>query len=146
MSGRPSCTRRSRIGKSLRTNSTSYGSVAVMLFTPFTSGTSSRGLGVALVALGLEPVGKLAAALLDDPAVDEHVHEVGLDVAQDPGVVRDEENAAIGLRGEPVHALGDDPQCVDVETGVGLVEDRELGVEQFELQDLVPLLLAAREA
>src|SRR5450432_2602236 len=102
MSGRPSCTRRSRIGKSLRTNSTSYASVSVMR-----SSTSSRGLGVTLVALGLEPVGKLAAALFNDPAVDEHMHEVGLDVAQDAGVVRDKQDAAVSLRTEPVHAFGD---------------------------------------
>ena len=48
---------------------------------------------ISLVALGLEPVGQLRAALLDDPAVDEDVDEVRLDVAQDPRVVRDEQDA-----------------------------------------------------
>ncbi len=37
-------------------------------------------------------------------------------------------------------------QRVDVEAGVGLVEDRELGLEHRHLQDLEALLLAAREA
>ena len=46
----------------------------------------------------------------------------------------------------PVDALGDDAQRVDVEAGVGLVEDGDLRLEQLELQDLVALLLAAGEA
>ena len=50
------------------------------------------------------------------------------------------------LGAHPVDALGHDPQRVDVEAGVGLVEDRDLRLEQLELQDLVPLLLAAGEA
>ena len=37
-------------------------------------------------------------------------------------------------------------QGVDVEPGVGLVEDRERGLEHRHLEDLVALLLAAREA
>src|SRR5690606_32772825 len=51
---------------------------------------------VGLVALGLELVGEFGAAFLGDPAVDEDVHEVGLDVPQDTGVVRDEQEAAVG--------------------------------------------------
>src|SRR4051794_12435761 len=106
----------------------------------------ARGAGEAVVALVLELVGELLAALLDDPAVHEDVHEVGLDVAQDPGVVRDEQDADLAGRADPVDALRDDPERVDVEPGVGLVEDRHLRLEQLQLQDLVPLLLAAREA
>ena len=37
-------------------------------------------------------------------------------------------------------------QRVDVQAGVGLVEDRDLRLEQLQLQDLVALLLAAGEA
>ena len=80
----------------------------------------------AVVALGLEAVGQLGAALLGDPAVDEDVDEVGLDVAQDARVVRDEQDADAGALLGAVDALGDDPQRVDVEAGVGLVEDRDL--------------------
>ena len=43
-------------------------------------------------------------------------------------------------------ALGDRAQGVDVEAGVGLVEDGQLGLEDGHLQDLVALLLAAGEA
>ena len=45
--------------------------------------------------------------------------------------------------GDPV---GDDAQRVDVEAGVGLVEDRDVGFEERHLEDLVALLLATREA
>jgi hypothetical protein len=37
-------------------------------------------------------------------------------------------------------------QRIDVEAGIGLVEQRELRLEHGHLQDLVALLLAAREA
>ena len=70
----------------------------------------------------------------------------GLDVAQDAGVVRDQQHAAVLGFGVAVDALADHPQRVDVQAGVGLVEDRDLGLEQRELQDLVALLLAAGEA
>jgi hypothetical protein len=41
--------------------------------------------------------------------------------------------------------LGHNPQRVDVEARVGLVEDRQHRLEHRHLEDLVPLLLAARE-
>ena len=97
-----------------------------------------------LVAGCLELLGELRAALLDDPAADEHVHEVGLDVVEDPLVVRDHERAHVGAD-ELLHAAGDDLQRVDVEAGVGLVEHRDLRAQHRHLQDLDPLLLAARE-
>ena len=54
---------------------------------------------------------------------------------------------AVALAGaEPVDPLGHHLQRVDVQAGVGLVQDRDLRVEQLELQDLVPLLLPAGEA
>ena len=43
-------------------------------------------------------------------------------------------------------SLGDDAQRVDVEAGIGLVEDREFGFEDRHLHDLVALLLAAGES
>ncbi len=44
------------------------------------------------------------------------------------------------------HTFAHDPQRVDVEAGVGLVEDGQVGLEHRHLQDLGPLLLAAAEA
>ena len=60
--------------------------------------------------------------------------------------MRDQQDALALLRAEPVDALGDDLERVDVEAGVGLVEHRDLRVEQLELGDLVALLLATGEA
>ena len=45
-----------------------------------------------------------------------------------------------------VDAIGDHAERVDVEAGVGLVEDGEVGVEERHLENLVALFLAAGEA
>src|SRR5680860_1582669 len=101
---------------------------------------------IAIVAFVFEAVGQFGATLLGDAAVHEHVHEVRLDVAQDTRVVGDQQDAKAGTLLGPVHALRHDLERVDVEAGVSLVEHRELGLEQFELKDLVALLLASGEA
>src|SRR5690606_32370927 len=95
---------------------------------------------------GLELVGELRATGGDYAAVGEHVDEVRLDVVEDPLVVGDQQDAAIGLALVAVDSLGDDAQGIDVQTGVGLVHDGELRLEQVELQNLVALLLATGEA
>src|ERR1700712_5945877 len=81
-SGTP-CTSRARIGKSLRTASTS----SVM--------SRARGLvhTEAVVPLGLQLRGQLGSAGLGDAAVEEHVHEVGADVVQDARVGGDQQRA-----------------------------------------------------
>ena len=56
----------------------------------------------------------------------------------------DHERAHVGAD-ERVHALGDDPQRVDVEARVGLVEDRDPRLQHRHLEDLDALLLATRE-
>ena len=58
----------------------------------------------------------------------------------------DEEEAGVRLVVEAVDALGDDAQGVDVQAGVGLVQDGEAGTEQLHLEDLEALLLTAGEA
>ena len=98
-----------------------------------------------VVAARLELERKLLAAGLDDAARLHHVHVVGHDVVEQALVVRHQHDRVV-LGGELVDAVGDDPERVDVESGVGLVEDREPGLEQRHLQNLVALLLAAREA
>ena len=75
------------------------------------------------------------------------MHEVGREVVEQALVVGDQQDAELGPVGADLaDALGDDAQGVDVEAGVGLVEDGELGLEDRHLQDLVALLLAAGEA
>src|SRR3954454_20419015 len=112
------------MGKSLRTTSSS-GSKPSITFsfdvTRFGDGrrapfsTADSGPDVLVVALGLELLGQLRAALLGHPAVDEHVHVVRLDVAQDPRVVRDQQDALALLGAEPVDAVRDHLERVDVE-------------------------------
>ena len=97
------------------------------------------------VAALLEQLDQLGAALLDDPPVVHHVHEVGLHQMEDALVVGDDQDPHLGP-GELADALGHGAQGVDVEAGVGLVEDGELGPQHRELEDLHSLLLAAREA
>ena len=70
---------------------------------------------------------------------------VGLDHVEDALVVGDDQDAHVGA-GEAVDAVGDGPQRVDVEAGVGLVEDRHRGAQQRQLEHLHALLLAAGEA
>src|SRR3989454_8322032 len=72
------------------------------------------------------------------------MHDVGFDVREDPVRVLHEHRGVVGSP-QLVHGLGDGFQRVDVESGIGLVEDRELGIEHRELQDLVALLLPTRE-
>src|SRR5450759_2937185 len=96
-----------------------------------------------VVTLVLQAVCELRPALLDDPALDEHMDEVRLDVAQDPRVVGNQQYADVAARRNPVDALGDNFERIDIEPGVGLVEDGHLRVQQLHLEDLVALLLAA---
>lgn len=60
--------------------------------------------------------------------------------------MRDHEQRAAAGVAVGLDALRDDGERVDVEPGVGLVEDGELGLEEQELEHLDLLLLAAREA
>ena len=55
-------------------------------------------------------------------------------------------DAHVRVLGDGVDAVGDGVQRVDVEARVGLVEHRELGLLERELEDLHALLLAAGEA
>src|SRR2546430_17124870 len=73
------------------------------------------------------------------------MHQVGLDMREDPVVMRHENRGVVGSA-QLVDRLRHGLQGVDVETRIGLVEDRELGIEDRELQDLVALLLATRKA
>ena len=97
------------------------------------------------VAAPLQLGGERLVAGLDDAAVLQHVHPVGLDIVEQPLVMRDHDDRAVG-RAQLVDALATMPQRVDVEAAVGLVEDREPRLQHRHLEDFVALLLAAREA
>ena len=83
---------------------------------------------------------ELRAAGHDDHAVHHDVHVVGLDVVEEPLVVRDHEGAESRIP-QLVHAVRDDLEAVDVQSGIRFVEDRDLWLEHGQLQDLCPLLL-----
>ena len=57
----------------------------------------------------------------------------------------DEHHGPVPLGRVAVHAISNDAQGVDVETGIGLVEDGGPGVEKLQLGDLVAFLLTTRE-
>src|SRR5690606_17809188 len=85
------------------------------------------------------------AARLDDAPVQKDVDVVGLEVTEDPLVVRDAEDAEVwALQG--VDAPRHDAQGVDIEPRIGLVQDGDVRLQHRHLQDLGPLLLAAGEA
>src|SRR6185503_13569788 len=97
------------------------------------------------VALVLEAERQILAAALHDPALGEDMHEVGGDVVEQALVVRDQQDAELRVE-HCVDTLGDDPQGIDVEAGVRLIEDRDLRLENRHLEHLQTLLLAAAEA
>ncbi len=99
-----------------------------------------------VIALALQPFDQLDAALQHDSAVHQDVHELGLHVVEDPLVVGDDQRAEALLVVQTLDTLGDGAQRVDVETRIGLVEDRHVGSQHRHLQDLRALLLAAGEA
>ena len=67
---------------------------------------------------------RVRAAGLHDAALGHDVHDVGLDVVEQALVVGDDQEAAV-RRPQRVDAVGDDAQGVDVEAGIGLVEEAE---------------------
>ena len=88
----------------------------------------------------------LGAALGDEVAADHDVRAVDVDALEDARVVRDDEKRPSALLAVGRDAARDHGQGVDVQAGVRLVEDGELGLQEQQLQHLHLLLLAAREA
>src|SRR5450830_1715480 len=80
-----------------------------------------------LVTLLLQLFGELLAAGSHDSSVCEDVDEIGHQVTEKELVMRDHEHRVL-LAAQGVDAAGHDAQRVDVEAGVGLVEDGQLGV------------------
>src|ERR1700722_1258604 len=104
---------------------------------------ASRPLVLVLrVAVGLELERELLAAGADDASLREHVHDIRHDMVEQALVMGDDDHRAL-RRAQPVDPVRDQLEGVDVEAGIGLVEHRELRLEQRPLQNLVALLLAA---
>src|SRR5690625_901260 len=98
-----------------------------------------------LVAGLLQLRSELGATGLDDLAVSEYVYKVRNDVVEDALVVGNHQDATVGFFLVGIDAVGNDTQCVNVQTRVGLIHDSELWLEQIKLHNLVALLLAAGE-
>src|SRR6266508_6155621 len=107
--------------------------------------TSRRFVPILRVAAGLQLQRQLLAAGAHDAAAREHVHHVRHDVVEQALIVRDHHEGAL-RRAQPVDAVGDDLERVDVEAGIGLIEHAKARLEQRHLQNLVALLLAAGKA
>src|SRR5580765_7906286 len=106
---------------------------------------SRRLAGDEVITAPLELEGERAVAAAGDAAADKHVHIVRHDVLEQPLIVRHQHAGAV-RRALRVHTRGDHLESIDVEAGVGLIEDREPWLEHQHLQDLVALFLAAGEA
>ena len=78
-------------------------------------------------------------------ALDHHVDAVDGEVLEDARVVRDDEHGSVAGLAIGVHAAGDYGESIDVQAGVGLVEDGEFGLQKQQLQHLDLLLFAARK-
>src|SRR5215475_11975158 len=74
-----------------------------------------------VVSLILQLDRHFLAAGFDYPASVEHVDEMRLDVIEQPLVVRDQDDRVIFV-GQLVDAARDDPQRVDVQSVIGLVQ------------------------
>ena len=57
-----------------------------------------------------------------------------------------DDDAAVVRRAQFVHALGHDAHCINIESRIGFVENREFRFEHRHLENLVALLLATAEA
>ena len=81
-------------------------------------------------AAAVDVIDEFRATLFDNLAVDEHVDLVDLELLEDARVVRDDEHGAVTALAVGVHAVADGGKGVDVQAGVGFVQDGELGLQQ----------------
>src|SRR3954467_5243473 len=98
-----------------------------MCFLPLALGARAELLARPLIALVLEFVCQILAAAGHDPAVEHDVHPIGLDVSQDPLIVRDDDRREL-RPAQLVDTFCNHLQRVDVEARVRLVHDGELGL------------------
>src|ERR1700728_988813 len=102
----------------------------------------ARGGFVRGVALVFQFESQFGAAAAGDAAVYEYVNFIRHDVVEQALVVRYDQHSAVGAAHRAV-AFRHNLERVDIEAGVGFVQDRELRLEHSHLQDLVALFLAA---
>ena len=73
------------------------------------------------------------------------MHKVGCDLVEETLIVGDQQSGIV-CRGQLINTTSNDPQRIDIQSGVGFIKDRHHGVEERHLQDFIALLLATGEA
>ena len=72
------------------------------------------------------------------------MHHIGHYMLQQTLVMGDDQRGE-SRRTQRIHPLGHDFQCIDIQPGIGFVQNRQPRLQQRHLQHFVPLLLAARK-
>ena len=73
------------------------------------------------------------------------MHTIGYHIVEEPLIVGNDNNRAVHTA-HRIDAVSDDSQCVDIQTRIALVENCQSRLQQFHLQNFVPLFLATRKA
>src|SRR6185437_6313513 len=97
-----------------------------------------------VIATHLEIEGKLFSAGLDDTAGFHHVHVIRHDIIEQPLVMCHQYDCII-LASKVVHTTCNDPERIDIKTGIGLIKDCQSRFKQCHLQYFVSFLLSARK-
>src|SRR5579863_795347 len=98
-----------------------------------------------VVATSLELEGEASVAAACNAPANQNVYTIRHDVLQQPLIVGHEHDRAFG-RSQRIDAPSHDLERIDVEPGISLIENGEPRLEHQHLQDLVALLLTARES
>ncbi len=100
-----------------------------------------------VITAGFEFESQFLAAALDDAAVHHHMHLIRHDVIEQSLIVRDKEDrfVFVGLV-DFIDAVGDGAEGVDVESGVGFVEEPAKGINQRQQEDFVAFLFTTGKA
>src|SRR5262249_43381420 len=118
--------------------------MSFLSFTPtmigilFSSTSLSSRVVQPAISLLFEFVSKLLASRLDDPSTGKNVQKVGKDVVQQPLIMCHEDDRAI-LAAQGVASARHHLERVDVQTRVGLIQNRKRGLEHRHLKNLVAL-------
>src|SRR5690606_30128911 len=80
-----------------------------------------------------------------DTAIRQHVNVIGHNVVEQALIVSDYDKAAVGIA-HGVNTLSHHLQCIDIQTGVGFIQNAQAGFQQHHLHQFVALFLAAGKA
>ena len=97
-----------------------------------------------LITLRLEFERKFGTAAFNDAAIVQYMYIIGLDVIQHTLIVGDYQRAHIGS-GQRIHTICNDTQRVNIQAGVGFIENRNPRLQNSHLQYFSALLFAAAE-